>query len=260
MNKPDVTAPVRGITSHLTNIRSPAMSSTKNSAFVSTVTAFLGLVVVALPHAALAYNAATDFSLGGNPNGTWNYGWSSTLASAFTPDTNNTTAAYGQSGLEGWLGTDTDGVPSILYNSTASSIFIGGHTTFQPGQLALNPGTIGEYCVLRWIAPSSGQFTIAATFSGLSTVGATVDVHILLDGTSIFNSTVVGTPAPTSYSGVTNLVMGDTVSFAVGWGSNGNQHDDTTVLSATVVPEPETIRLVGVSLGCMLLLPFLKRR
>ena len=260
MKKFNISSSVAGITFSSANRRSRAVSSLRKSAFISSFTALLCLVVAARPHTALADDAAGDFSLSSNPHGVWSYGWASTLGSAFALETSNTTAAYGQSGLQGWLGTEVDGVPSVLRNSTAHSIFIGGHTTFQPGQLGLNPGTNDEYSVVRWTAPSSGQFTIAATFSGLSTVGATVDVHVLLDGSSIFNSTVTGTPDPKSYSGVTNLVQGDTVDFAVGWGSNGNQHDDTTVLSATIVPEPNTIRLVSAGLGCLLSLRFLKRK
>jgi hypothetical protein len=214
------------------------MSSLKKSAFICSFTALLCFALAALPYAASAYDAAADFSIGSNPNGVWSYGWSSTLGSAFTLETSNTTAAYGQSGLEGWLGTGPDGVPSVLYNSTANSISIGGHTNFQPGQLAVNPGTSGEYYVVRWTAPSNGQFTIAATFSGLSTVGDSSDVHILLNGVSLFDSAVNGSPSPTPFSGIQNVTAGDHIDFAVGWGSNGNQHDDTTGLAASIVAVP----------------------
>jgi len=39
------------------------------SRLFSIFTTLLCLVVVALPHAALAYDAAADFSIGSNPNG-----------------------------------------------------------------------------------------------------------------------------------------------------------------------------------------------
>jgi hypothetical protein len=97
-----------------------------------------------------------------------------------------------------------------------------------------------QYAVLRWTAPSSGLFTITATFSGLSSVGDSADVHILLNGASIFDATVISSPSPTTYSGLQNLRKGDTIDFAVGFGPNGNDHEDTTGLAASIVPCPRT--------------------
>jgi hypothetical protein len=90
--------------------------------------------------------------------------------------------------------------------------------------------------------------------------GDSVDVHILHDGSSIFNSTVLGSPSPTSYSGLQSIVAGDTIDFAVGFGSDGNNFSDTTGLSATLVPEPGTLGLVGLGLGCLLLFRCFKRK
>jgi hypothetical protein len=66
LNVPNVTT---AITVTPTNRRSPAMSSPRKSSRVLIVTTLLCLVVVALPKAALAYNAAGDFSTSSNPNG-----------------------------------------------------------------------------------------------------------------------------------------------------------------------------------------------
>ncbi len=132
-------------------------------------------------------------------------------------------------------------------------------TTYQPGQLALQSGDSNEVGIVRWTAPASGTFTIAATFSGLSARGDSADVHILYDGTSLFNSTVIGSPAPASFSGLQSVLAGDTIDFVVG-SSDGNPNEDTTGLSATIVPEPGTLGLVGMGFGCLLSLCFLKRK
>lgn len=240
------------------------MSSLKKSAFISSFTALLCFVVVARPQAALADDAAGDFSVSSNPNGSWRYGWSATLASAFNLDVTSTTSEYGVSGLAGWLSNQsgTEGVPYVLKNTTANPITWNFWTVYQPGQLALEAGYSGQYAVVRWTAFSAGQFNVAATFSALSQFGDSSDVHILRDGISIFDSAVNGFPNSQTYSGTQTLAMGDTIDFAVGFGSDGSVSEDTTGLAATIVavPEPSTLGLVGAGLGCLLSLRFLKRK
>ena len=152
-----------------------------------------------------------------------------------------------------------DGSPLVLHNGTANPVS-DANSNFQPGQLALGPGFFLQYSVLRWTAPTSGTFSINATFSGLSFLGDTADVHILHDGVSIFDSNVTGSPSPTSYTGALGLASGDTIDFAVGVGSDGNYNEDLTALSASIVPEPGTLGLVGLGLGCLLPFRFLKRK
>src|SRR5579862_5525019 len=217
-----------------------------------TFTTLLCIVVVTLPHTALAYDAAADFSIGSNPNGVWSYGWSATPGSAFNLDSNSTMAAAGSTGIIGWYDSETDNELSVLYNSTANPIPLGGpasNTIFQPGQLGVNPGFTGKDAIVRWTAPSSGRVSIAATFSGLSIIGASSDVHILLNGVSIFDSAVNGTPSPTSYSGIQNITTGDHIDFAVGFGGNGNNFEDTTVLAASIVAVNTCPNIIGTWTG-----------
>ena len=238
-------------------MKSPAYRITLISIFAT----LLCLVAVALPHAALAYDASADFSTSTNPNSVWSYGWSTTLGSAFGLDTSNSTAAYGLTGLGGWFsGQSAEGVPDVLRNNTASPILL-APSTDQPGQLTLNMFRT-TYSIVRWTAPSTGQFSIAATFSAVSTIGGTTDVHIQTNGVSIFDSAVNGFPSPTSFTGTVSVVSGEHIDFAVGFGSNGNDHEDTTALAATIVavPEPDTLALVGTAIGGLLSLRFLKRK
>ncbi len=239
--------------------KSPIMTTSKKSMLVSTFATLLTLVVLARPSAAQSYNAATDFSAVSNPNGAWSYGYTSTLGSAFILDTTNT-ASYLGTALSGWEGfTSSDGIPYVLKNGSGSPVTL-VNTTYAPGQLAEHPGKQGQYVDVRWTAPFSGTFSLAATFSGLSSLGDSVDVHILHNGVSIFNSTVFGSPSPTSYSGLQGIVAGDTIDFVAGFGSDGNYDDDTTGLSASIVPEPGTLGLVGMGLGCLLSFCFWKRK
>jgi hypothetical protein len=238
------------------------MTTSKKSTLISTFATLLGLVMLARPSAAQSYNAAGDFSSSSNPNGAWNYG-SLSLLSGFTLDSSNVTTFFSTS-LSGWLGNldaRPDGIPYVLHNGTANPITL-ANSTYQPGQLALQAGLNGQYSVVRWTAPFSGSFSIAATFSGLSSVGDSSDVHILLNGVSIFDANVNGSPSPQSYSGIRTIAAGATLDFISGDGNDGSPNEGNTALDASIVtvPEPGTLGLVGIGLGCLLSSRFLKRK
>jgi hypothetical protein len=113
------------------------------------------------------------------------------------------------------------------------------------------------------LRPYDGTFGIAATFSGLSALSDSVYVHVLDNGTLIFNSSVFGSPNPTSYSGVKVPGPGSTVDFVVASGNlDGTDYEDTTPFNAVTksVPEPRTVRLDGAGLGCLLSLRLQKRK
>jgi len=237
------------------------MTMSKKHLLISTFATLLSLAVLARPIAAQTYNAAGDFSSSSNPNGAWSYGYSYGVASAFHSDTTNT-ASYGPGlALGGWMG-NVDSSPGANYpyalkNFTAHPVTNNENTVYQPGQLGLQPGSSNEDSVVRWTAPFSGTFSISATFSGLDAGGDSVDVHILHNGSSIFNSTV--SPNSAAFSGSQSILAGDTIDFVVGNGGNGLT-DDSTGLSATIVPEPGVLGLVGMGFGCLLSLRFRKRK
>ncbi len=138
-----------------------------------------------------------------------------------------------------WLSTtNNDGrLPYALFNGTTNTI-INGFSPYQPGQLGVEGGDSNTVGVVRWTAPFSGTFSINTTFSGMDTVvGDSSDVHILHNGVAIFNSTVIGTPAPTTYSGLQSITAGDSIDFVVGNGGNG-AYDDNTLLLASIVSVP----------------------
>lgn len=236
------------------------MSISTKPTLIPTFAMLIWLAAIASPSTASAYSAAGDFSVSSNPNGVWSYGYSSTLGSAPVLYSSNTTS-YGSIGIDGWLsGIDSDGSPYLLYNNTAKTV-TNANSVYQPGTLVLQSGQGNQYSVVQWTAPFSGTFSLAATFSGLSSLGDSSDVHVLLDGTSIFDSNVDGTPSPTSYSGFKNLVMGDTIDFVSGTGGNGNDEDNTALVATIVaVPEPSTAGLVVAGFGCLLSRRLQKRK
>ncbi|MEG3861914.1 hypothetical protein [Microcoleus sp. herbarium12] len=179
-------------------------------------------------------DVAADFSRTNNPNGVWTYGWALNLRSPFVLSSTPRV----REGLDSWWGNCApDGNPGVYYNATGSAIVLGATTRFEPGQLALHPGPNGEYGLVRWTAPETGNISIASIFTGLNFVGlTTTDVHILHNNLSIFDNFVEGFGDDTAVRFDRNLavIKGDTIDFAVGFGRNQNYYHDTTGLTATI--------------------------
>jgi len=228
----------------LLSVLAIASTTTISAAFLNPVSA-----------SAVTFNAANDFSATNNPNGTWSYGYETTLGGAFNLYPNS-----GQRvpGLDIWINNAIaiSGDPVVFHNGTSSPITFGS-VTVQPGQLGFHPGPNGQYSIVRWTAPSTDSYSLATVFSGLDFVGPTsTDVHVLKNGTSLFNGEVTGfgSSSDVNFSDTFTVAIGDTIDFAVGYGTNGNYYYDSTGLDAVItstntpdVPEPSTI--AGAVLG-----------
>lgn len=183
------------------------------------------------------YDVVADFSSSANPAGPWSYGQASTLGGTFSLLSTPLSIAGGQ--LDGW---GTPGTfPFVLVNSTGGSV-TDGTTVYPDASVAVHPSSSGEYSILRWTAPFSGQFSISVAYSDIpNDEVATVDVHALRNGVSFFDSSL-GTETTTGYStGSMSLSSGDVIDFAVGFGSGASYAFDHTAVQAsiTAVPEPE---------------------
>ena len=209
---------------------------------------------------AQTYNAADDFSHAINPNGAWSYGFSSSLG-GFTPYTGSG-IFLGNATLPAWLGAAPGNValdPWVTKN-VSNTMQTGLGLQLAPGDLAFHPGPQGQYSIVRWTAPTAGDFSVGGLFeSGDRFVGSTVDVHVLENGSSLLSTNLVG-PLGTQtspFSFLRTLNIGDTIDFAVGFGPNSNFGSDSTVLDATIttrplsppasVPEPSSL----FGLGCL---------
>lgn len=197
--------------------------------------------------AGIVYDAASEFSTTSNPNGVWRYGNSASLGGAFNLFTTNGNSQ----GMDYWNFTGVLEVPMVEHNGTANPVTTFGSVTIQPGQLAFHPGggPNDQFTLVRFTVPTAGDYAIDSKFTGLDFVGpTTTDVHVLIDGVSIFNGSVNAYGSGPSFSSTLALLAGVTVDFAVGRGSNGTYNFDTTGLdariadlSANAVPEPSTI-------------------
>jgi hypothetical protein len=189
------------------------------------------------------YDAAGDFSLDSNPNGVWSYGYSLTLTGDFTLYTQSGTVTFGNPNFSSWRGDLSpagDGTPLAVQN-TADTTQQGRGANLDPGQLALHPGEEGEVSIVRWTAPEAGTIYLGATFTGRDNVhGTTTDVHVLFNGTSIFDGSINGFLDAASYTDMFSVLAGDVIDFAVGVGDDGSFISDATGLDATITlcPDP----------------------
>lgn len=188
------------------------------------------------------YDAAAQFSGTDNPNGVWSYGCTESLGAAFQLYTQQIGSI---SGLYDWTTApcvppdDPHRAPSLAYNSTDAGVtpVPPGSVTFPAHALSFHPGPQGQFSVLRFTAPASGNYQVKAVFWGDDFVGpTTTDVHVLHNGLGLYTSEVYGfgPSSDQSFTTTVSLAAGDTIDFTVGDGTDGNFYNDTTGVSAVI--------------------------
>lgn len=186
-----------------------------------------------LPQPPLVCDLATEFSTNSNPNGLWSYGYSTTLGG---PMTLHASRGF-DAGIEIWYTDLWLNQPSVSHNPTAGWVTNNtGTIALQPGQLSFHPGPNGEYGLIRFTAPTNGDYQIVAAFSGADTHGTTTDVFLMQNGSPFFGGLVNGFGAGSGPAFQTNLTLraGDHLDFAVRYGSNQEFSYDSTGLSAQI--------------------------
>jgi hypothetical protein len=198
------------------------------------------------------FDLAADFSLRDNPNKVWQCGYSAT--NSLDPDQFRLDK-YSDGGkpIGFWHPENSSGpgpgyYPYVAHNTTKQSQSWPSPNGWvvRGGEVAMEASNSGQYSLVRFVAPVAGTYKISAQFEGVH-VWSTTDVHVLHNGTSLFDADIDGyggDPAfrkvegasPTAaYSGQLEMKTGDTVTFAVGYGKNKTNSGDTTGLFAQVV-------------------------
>jgi hypothetical protein len=234
------------------NVTAPVGTPTGSVDFFDTTTN-TDLGTVPLP-AASTYDATADFeagwAAGTNPNGVWSYGWTPDLGGPLTlftrhyiPPVNNNLELMWDDPNE-----SSGATPSVALNSGGD--FNNGNVTFQAGALILHPnGPSGhDYTHVIFTAPAAGSYSLAGDFFAQQN-GIDVDVHVLVNGVSVFDSTITTNGVSRPFSGTLALAAGDVIDFTVGPNGDFIPHAGNTGLQATITSIPQGAVLVTSSLG-----------
>ena len=208
----------------------------------------------------IVFDAGAEFSFSNNPNLSWSYGYTPALGVAFNFNAYTQTATA--VGVQFWRNDASNfGTPNVGLNPTGSDITFAS-TTFRPNQLTLHPGPNGELSVVRFIAPTSGAYSLTSLFNMRSFGGShSTDVHVLLNNVEQFTDVVATFDDQKTFNSALGLASGDVLDFVVG--ANNDFLGDTTELRArleyapTQVPEPWTAALFATAVG---LLAMMRRR
>lgn len=132
--------------------------------------------------------------------------------------------------------------PIVMKNQTKTDLTQNNNSdiVLPAGSLAVSSGDHPNpsYGIVRFTSPSDGLYSIRAIFSGIqfSGGGTTTDIHVLINGSSVFDSEINSFGQSQNYasSALVYLADGATVDFVVGPGSNRNQSSDWTGLTAVI--------------------------
>jgi hypothetical protein len=222
-------------------------AGTKSALLGGLVLILASLVNVKSTEAAV-FDVAADFSATSNPTGAWTYGYSTTLGGPLI----TYTIAQNASGIDFWSNNSIPFNPPVLGHNATGSPIVPGSFIVAPGQAMFHPGLNNEYSIYRFTAPTAGRYQLMSAYEGIDFIGTTTDVHVLHNNNAIFNGLVngFGSGSGTAYNASLVLAAGDTVDFAVGFGSNGTfQFDSTAIQAKLVVPEPGTTTLAWILAG-----------
>jgi hypothetical protein len=223
-----------------------------------TLAAIILIIFGQLAQAPTTFDLSTDFSFLDDPGKVWQYGYSETNSLApdqFRVDTQSDrvdlqcdpTRSIGFWHPAANNGPGPGYYPYVAYNTTKQTQVGCKGWALQAGEVAMEASNSGQYSLVRFIAPVDGTYKVSAQFAGIHYGLSTTDVHVLHNGTSLFDADIEGyggDPAfhkveganpMASYSKQVELKANDSVTFAVGWGKNRTNSGDTTGLFAKVV-------------------------
>ncbi len=201
----------------------------------------LAILATSIGVSAQDFNLSRDFSTNSTPNGVWSYGWKETLASSLNLYTHSHTS-FSANGVRIQIIDAADSVlPEIYYNAgTNTAVTDGGQGQFPPGTvwyLAGNNGTSQNYGVIRFTAPSNGNYRVGvAVRSHLDgPLSGDTDFYVVRNSTELVGW-FLGPNSGRTFTNAYDLAAGDVIDFAVGRGADNNVYASALKIAAVITP------------------------
>ncbi|WP_428303639.1 hypothetical protein [Lacipirellula sp.] len=215
---------------------------------------------------AVIYNWVDGVDRIKNPStaGPWTYGSKASLSAPFVPMRKSVfTRRFDDLVFVQWI--DEGPGANLEFNlrdNFAEDAYGGGRPA---DSLTIHPGAGGVYGVLRFTAPTAGNYTFNVSFTGNNSIVApSTDVHVLVNGANSYSGAVnairvgevLGAGPTFVPASPIPLAAGGTIDLAVGDGGNGHGFDLTGAYgyieriggAVSSVPEPACATLAGSAL------------
>lgn len=172
----------------------------------------------------------------GNGTGNWTLGWSSfDKPFNFTKFTQSVINPPNKWWVRSLLGQQ---FPLAILNPSSDITLSQYNSRLLGKQIAIAPGSNGEFGIVRFTAPVSGKFSFFVKF-GSAQPYTSSDVHVVFKENILFSEKLhpsngpgtqkSETPGEASYLGQLDLLEGETIDFMAGTGNEDFSGDDTTV-------------------------------
>jgi hypothetical protein len=216
----------------------------------------------AIDAGAAQYDLGHEFSFSQNPNGPWRYGYTKGTTLALDQVVLDRYGIAQDGGIGIWHPSDAGGdfspvanpsdggagyYPYVADNPGTTTYVYAASWAVRAGEVAMEASNGGQYSVVQFVAPEGGTYDVQAHFEGVHFRLSTTDVHVRVNDVEVFSSEIDGyggdpaafqvqgaNPAA-DYRGMLSLLTKDIVTFAVGWGTDGSNFNDTTGLLVHVV-------------------------
>ncbi len=195
------------------------------------------------------FDLGVDFSLATNPNGPWRYGYTDAAMlsmndfrlDGFAQVSGPIEFWHPASGGEGYY-------PYVAHNSASTTTTdLSNSWALRPSEIAMEASNSGQFAVAVFVVPQAGRYHVWAYFEGVHFRLSTTDVHVRLGDAWLFDAEIDGyggdpaffrvqgrSPSAT-YEETRMLAVSDLLIFAVGYGSDQTNSNDTTGLLVRIL-------------------------
>lgn len=169
------------------------------------------------------YEAANQFSFNSNPNGTWSYGYTTSIGGPLTP---YTISGHCPGDFKGWYGSTLCGTPMVVAQPAVPDKQL----------LTLHPGANNEQSVVRWTVLTTGTYNFYGYFYGLDASGG-ADVYLLKNKAPVYHATVLGQDDYEGFNLALSLRKGDRIDFVVATNPGDPAGGAYAGLAAAIAPQ-----------------------